>query len=122
MKPYVHGWNSNNTGSNSDGWGYNTPGTGLSATDFPDAVAVPPARIQHRPSGVVIHNTRGGTIKFNFTTTGSIASDTLANGTWIDFTSATGSQLQISPTAWSGSDASAAAGDVIFVYNDGRPK
>ena len=94
----------------------------------PHATQPPSASVVGRPSHVIVHNDRNG-LQFCFDTTASIGTSLSANltassePTWINFGQfADGTQLDISPTAWSGSGAATdyADGDVIFVYNDGR--
>ncbi len=78
---------------------------------FPHATLPAPETEVPRPTSVQVLNDRTGNIFFKFND---------ADG-YINFGGtqqiATGEQpLAISPIAWSGSDGSSAAGDVIFVY------
>tara|TARA_Y100000593_G_scaffold12233_1_gene22372 strand:+ start:1401 stop:1766 length:366 start_codon:yes stop_codon:yes gene_type:complete len=96
----------------------------------PTATTPPSGTVQPRPSYVIVNNTRNNSILFNFTTTGSVNSEFdcapagtcgSGEGEYVNFGTITGSlsKIDISPTAWSGSTGNT-AGDVIFVYNDGR--
>ena len=96
----------------------------------PNATTPAPAVITARPSYVLIKDDRGDDVSFCFEATGSIGSAVIedeSTGEWVNFGEANlrnggsnGERIDVSPLAWSGSHASAAAGDVIFVYNDGH--
>ena len=82
----------------------------------PNVTTPAPAVITARPSYVL-------------EATGSMGStiEDAAQISWVNFGEVNlrnggtnGGRIDVSPLAWSGSHASAAAGDVIFVYNDGH--
>ena len=77
-------------------------------------------KVIHRPSSVSVAGMDAGGLMFNFTTTGSVGATVGTNGTWVAFgAAASGSTLEISPTAWK-SNANT-AGTVVFNYANGRP-
>tara|TARA_Y100001963_G_scaffold109228_1_gene151009 strand:+ start:2310 stop:2663 length:354 start_codon:yes stop_codon:yes gene_type:complete len=89
----------------------------------PSATTPPTGEIQYRPAYVIVGNDRDG-LFFNFSASGSQGDNcnsvsSTTDGTWVNFgTFPDGTRLDIAPMAWSGSNASTAAGDVIFVYDD----
>ena len=105
----------------------------------PHVTTPPSGTVQYRPSYVLIKDDKNG-IQFCFHSTSSLGVDMMKSGaaagpeggdeTWTDFgttkiISDGGSlaRLDISPVAWSGSGAATdyADGNVIFVYNNGKP-
>tara|TARA_Y100001963_G_scaffold20927_2_gene26879 strand:+ start:354 stop:743 length:390 start_codon:yes stop_codon:yes gene_type:complete len=95
----------------------------------PNVTTPAPAVITGRPSYVIVKDDRGDDISFLFNATGSIGSTITddAQISWVNFGQykdptevGNDARVDVSPVAWSGSHASAAAGDVIFVYNDGH--
>jgi len=95
----------------------------------PNVTTPAPAVITARPSYVLVKDDRGDDVSFCFEATGSMGStiEDAAQISWVNFGEVNlrnggtnGGRIDVSPLAWSGSHASAAAGDVIFVYNDGH--